>query len=47
MSNEARVPTYRRHKRSGQAIVTLPDGFGTRRDILLGKYGTAKLSMRG
>jgi integrase len=42
MSTEARVPTYRRHKQSGQAIVTLPDGFGGRRDILLGKYGTAK-----
>jgi integrase len=42
MSNEARVPAYRRHKQSGQAIVTLPDGFGGRHDVLLGKYGTAK-----
>lgn len=32
--------TYRSHKQSGQAIVTLPDGIGGRRDILLGKYGT-------
>jgi integrase len=35
------IPTYRKHKKSGQAIVTLPDGLGRRRDILLGKYGTA------
>jgi integrase len=38
MSNT--VPKYRRHKQSGQGIVTLPDGLGGRRDILLGKYGT-------
>jgi integrase len=37
-----RVPSYRRHKQSGQAVVTLPDGFGSRRDVLLGKYGTAQ-----
>jgi integrase len=41
MSNKARVPTYRRHKQSGQAIVTLPDGLGGRHDVLLGSYGTA------
>jgi integrase len=35
-------PKYRRHKQSGQAIVTLSDGLGQRRDVLLGKYGTAK-----
>jgi hypothetical protein len=40
MSKPTHVPSYRRHKQSGQAIVTLPDGFGSRRDILLGKYGT-------
>jgi hypothetical protein len=34
------VPTYRKHKASGQAIVTLTDGLGGRRDVLLGKYGT-------
>jgi integrase len=37
-----RVPSYRRHKQSGQAVVTLSDGFGGRRDVLLGKYGTAE-----
>jgi len=35
------IPTYRRHKQSGQAVVTLPDGLGRRHDVLLGKYGTA------
>jgi integrase len=34
------VPSYRRHKSSGQAVVTLPDGTGRRRDIMLGRYGT-------
>jgi integrase len=28
------------HRPSGQAIVTLPDGLGNRRDVHLGKYGT-------
>jgi integrase len=32
------VPSYRLHKQSGQAVVTLPDGQGGRRDVLLGKY---------
>jgi hypothetical protein len=41
MSREARIPTYRRHKQSRQAIATLTDGLGGRRDVLLGKYGTA------
>ncbi|HEV3083445.1 MAG TPA: site-specific integrase [Gemmataceae bacterium] len=36
------VPSYRKHGQSGQAIVTLPDGLGRRRDILLGKYGTGE-----
>jgi integrase len=35
------VPKYRRHKQSGQAIVTLPDGLGVRRDHVLGAYGSA------
>jgi hypothetical protein len=39
MSN--RVPTYRRHKQSGQAVVTLTSGAGSRRDVLLGRHGTA------
>jgi hypothetical protein len=33
-----RIPKYRHHKASGQAIVTLPDGVGGRRDVLLGKW---------
>jgi integrase len=33
-------PSYREHTSSGQAIVTLSDGLGNRRDVLLGKYGT-------
>jgi integrase len=41
MSREQRIPTYRRHKQSGQAIVTLSDGLGGRRDVMLGKFGTA------
>src|SRR5262245_21263425 len=35
-----RIPTYRLHKQSGQAVVTLSDGQGGRRDVLLGNYGT-------
>jgi integrase len=35
-----RVPSYRLHKQSGQAVVTLTDGLGGRRDVLLGRYGT-------
>src|SRR6476620_5800052 len=42
MSDRSRlsVPSYRRHKQSGQAIVTLTDGMGGRTDVLLGKYGS-------
>jgi hypothetical protein len=36
------VPSYRRHKSSGQAIVTLTDPSGQHRDVLLGKYGTTE-----
>src|SRR5262249_36005241 len=42
MSRLPDVPSYRRHKQSGQAVVTLTDGLGGRRDVLLGKHGTAK-----
>lgn len=35
------VPTYRRHKQSGQAIVTV-NVDGERKDILLGTYGSEK-----
>jgi integrase len=38
MSKRASVPSYRLHKHSGQAIVTLPDGLGGRHDFLLGTY---------
>src|SRR5207249_121418 len=41
MSRRIHVPSYREHKQSGQAIVTLTDGAGGRRDVLLGKHGTA------
>src|SRR5579864_3419291 len=41
MSKQLSVPSYRKHKQSGQAVVTLPDGLGGRRDVLLGKHGTA------
>jgi integrase len=34
------MPSYRLHKQSGQAIVTLTDIAGNRRDVLLGKHGT-------
>src|SRR5262245_46450626 len=34
------VPSYRLHRQSGQAIVTLSDGLGNRRDVLLGRHGT-------
>jgi len=42
MVNNTRIPSYRKHRQSGQAIVTLPDGLGGRRDVLLGTYGTAE-----
>lgn len=38
--SDLRVPKYRKHKQSGQAIVTLTDGAGGRRDVLLGKHGS-------
>src|SRR5262245_49196332 len=34
------LPTYRLHKSSGQAVVTLTDPCGCRRDRLLGTYGS-------
>jgi integrase len=40
MSRRTTIPTYRLHKQSGQAVVTLPDGLGGRRDVLLGKHDT-------
>jgi hypothetical protein len=41
VSRRIRVPTYRLHKQTGQAVVTLSDGLGRRHDVLLGKYGNA------
>ena len=38
MPRRHHIPQYRLHKQSGQAVVTLPDGLGKRRDVLLGKY---------
>jgi integrase len=40
MPRPVSVPSYRLHKQSGQAVVTLSDGLGGRRDVLLGRYGT-------
>jgi integrase len=40
MARRKLVPKYRLHKQSGQAIVTLRDALGGRRDVLLGKYGS-------
>src|SRR5262249_6843813 len=45
MARQQHVPSYRLHKQSGQAIVTLTDGLGNRRDVLLGKYGTPESRM--
>jgi hypothetical protein len=42
MHRKIRTPSYRLHKQSGQGIVTLPDGRGGRRDVLLGVHGTAE-----
>ena len=40
------APTYRLHKTSGRAIVTLPAFGGKRRDIFLGRYGTDESRQR-
>lgn len=40
MSENHRIPKYRKHKQSKQGIVTLTDGLGGRRDVLLGTFGT-------
>jgi hypothetical protein len=34
------VPAYRLHRATGQGIVTLTDGTGSRRDVYLGKHGS-------
>jgi integrase len=38
MSRRQRTPAYRLHAPSGQAVVTLTDANGKRRDVYLGKY---------
>src|SRR5262249_4248581 len=40
MARTPSVPAYRLHRPSGSAVVTLPDGFGGRRDVRLGRYDT-------
>jgi integrase len=40
MSRRRKDPSYRLHKPSGQAIVTLPDGLGGRHDVYLGKHNS-------
>jgi integrase len=40
MSRKGAFPSYRQHKQSGQAVVTLNDLLGRRRDVLLGPYGS-------
>ncbi len=40
MSRRNPIPKYRLHKQSGQGIVTLPDGLGSRRDFTLGPYNS-------
>jgi len=40
MSHPRGIPSYRRHRKSGQAIVTLTDLSGQRRYVYLGPYNT-------
>jgi integrase len=41
MARRIHVPSYRLHKQSGQAVVTLRDALtGVRRDVLLGKFSS-------
>jgi hypothetical protein len=40
MPRRSSVPAYSLHRQSGQAVVTLRDGKGGRKDVLLGKHGT-------
>jgi integrase len=41
MARRSNVPSYRLHKQSGQAVVTLRDALtGARRDVLLGKFSS-------
>jgi hypothetical protein len=38
MPRHKRPPSYHLHNQSGQAIVTLTDPYGARRDVLLGPH---------
>src|SRR5215217_4680849 len=40
MPRKGSFPSYRHHKQSGQAVVTLNDPTGRRRDVLLGPHGS-------
>jgi integrase len=42
MSHRPAVPSYRKHKQSGQAVVTFRLPGGRKKDYLLGKYGSAE-----
>ena len=41
MKRLTKVPSYRHHRQSGQAIVTLVDPSGRRKDVLLGRFGSS------
>jgi len=40
MARPRGIPTYRKHRQSGQAVVTLTDSLGNRKDVLLGKHNS-------
>jgi hypothetical protein len=40
MPRRVKDPVYRLHKKSAQAIVTLPTGAGARRDVYLGEFNS-------
>jgi len=39
-TSKGSLPSYRRHKSSRQAVVTLTDPSGNRHDLLLGRYNS-------
>jgi integrase len=40
MSRPTKVPSYRLHRQSGLAVVTITEPSGRRKDVMLGRYGT-------
>jgi len=44
VSRRSHIPSYRLHKATGQAVVTLPSGNGGRHDHYLGTFGTRESS---